>query len=83
MVCALLAELGPTGTVHMCVGVQESWTSNSTANVSATENNVKESLDLGNRKTNQEVRNLIEDSNLLLLNERVEVLIELLGSWVK
>ena len=65
------------------VGVQESWTSNSTANVSATENNVKESLDLGNRKTNQEVRNLIEDSNLLLLNERVEVLIELLGSWVK
>jgi hypothetical protein len=64
-------------------GVQESWTLNSTANASVTENNIKESLGLGNRKTSQQVRNLIEDSDLLLLNERVEVLINLLGSWVK
>jgi hypothetical protein len=65
------------------VGIQESWTLNSTANVSVTENNSKESLDLGNRKTNQEVRSLIEDSSLLLLNKRVEVLINLLNSWIK
>jgi hypothetical protein len=65
------------------VGIQEDWTLNSTANVSVTENNIKESLDLGNRKTSQEVRSLIEDSSLLLLNKRVEVLINLLDSWVK
>jgi hypothetical protein len=65
------------------VGVQESWALSSNASVSVTENDIKESLDLGNIKTNQEVRNLIEDSNLLLLNKRVEVLINLLGSWVK
>jgi len=64
-------------------GIQEGWNSNSTASVSVTEENTKESLDLGNRKTNQEVRKLIKDSNLLLLNKRVEVLIGLLGSWVK
>jgi len=65
------------------IGIQEGWTLNSTANVSVIENNIKESLDLGNRKTNQEVRSLIKDSELLLLNERVEVLINLLDSWIK
>ena len=65
------------------VGIQENWNSNSTANVSVTENDIKESLNLGNRKTNQEVRKLIQDSNLLLLNKRVEVLIGLLSGWVK
>ena len=65
------------------VGVQEGWTLGSTASVSVTEDDVKESLNLGNRKTNEEIRKIIEDSNLLLLNKRVEVLINLLGSWVK
>ena len=65
------------------VGIQEGWSLDSTASVSVTEQDTKESLNLGNRKTNQEVRKLIEDSNLLLLNKRVEVLIGLLGSWVK
>jgi hypothetical protein len=65
------------------VGVEKGWTLDSTANVSVTEDDVKESLNLENRKTNQEIRKLIEDSNLLLLNKRVEVLINLLGSWVK
>jgi hypothetical protein len=64
-------------------GVTKGWTEDSLANVSVTNNNVKESLDLGNRKTNQQVRNLIQDSNLLLLNDRVQILISLLGSWVK
>jgi hypothetical protein len=65
------------------VGVDKSWSLDSTANVSVTESNTEESLYLGNRKTNQEVRSLIEESELLLLNKRVEVLINLLGSWIK
>lgn len=64
-------------------GVARGWTEDSLANVSVTSNNVKESLDLGNKKTSQQVRNLIQDSNLLLLNDRVQVLIDLLGNWVK
>jgi len=67
----------------MSQGVIEGWTEDSLANISVTSNNIKESLDLGNKKTNQQVRNLIQDSNLLLLNDRVQVLIGLLGSWVK
>ena len=64
-------------------GVTQSWTEGSSANVSVTSNGIEESLNLGNRKTNQQVRTLIQDSNLLLLNDRVQVLITLLGSWVK
>ena len=64
-------------------GILEGWTDNSLANISVTSNNIKESLDLGNQKTSQQVRDLIQDSNLLLLNDRVQVLINLLGSWVK
>lgn len=65
------------------VGVIEGWAEDSIANVSVTNNNVKESLNLENRKTNSQVRNLIQDSNLLLLNDRVQVLIDLLGNWIK
>jgi hypothetical protein len=64
-------------------GVIKGWTEDSLANVSVTSNNIKESLDLGNKKTNQQVRDLIQNSNLLLLNNRVQVLINLLGNWVK
>jgi hypothetical protein len=64
-------------------GVTKGWTEDSLANISVTNNNIKESLDLGNKKTNQQVRDLIQDSNLLLLNDRVQILINLLGSWVK
>lgn len=64
-------------------GVTESWTEQSTAIISSTNSNITESLYLGNRKTNQEVRSIINDSNLLLLNDKVNILIELLGSWVK
>jgi hypothetical protein len=64
-------------------GVVEGWKEDSLASVSVTSNNIKESLNLGNKKTNQEIRTLIQDSNLLLLNDRVQVLITLLGNWVK
>lgn len=64
-------------------GYTEGWANNSTALVSTTENSVTQSLNLQTRKNSQEIKDLIEDSNLLLLNNRVDVLISLLGSWVK
>lgn len=64
-------------------GVIQGWTEDSLAEVSVTNNNITESLNLGNRKTNQQVKTLIQDSDLLLLNNKVQVLIDLLGSWVK
>ena len=64
-------------------GIATGWSEDSLASVSVTSNNIKESLDLGNKKTSQQVRDLIQDSNLLLLNDRVQVLINLLGNWVK
>ena len=65
------------------VGVTESWSLDSVATVSVTENNVSESLFLGNKKTNNEIQQLVNNSNLLLLNNRVQILINLLDSWVK
>ena len=65
------------------IGVTEGWSLSSVATVSVTENNVSESLFLGNRKTSQEVKKLIDDSNLLLLSSKVQTLTSLLGSWVK
>jgi len=64
-------------------GYTESWTNNSTATVSTTQNSVTESLNLQTRKNIKEIKDLIEDSNLLLLNNKVDILISLLGSWVK
>ena len=64
-------------------GIIESWTEDSSASISVTSNNIKESLNLGNKKTSQQVRNLIQDSSLLLLNDRVQILITLLGTWIK
>jgi hypothetical protein len=65
------------------IGVTESWSLDSVATVSVTENNASESLFLGNRKTNNEIEQLVNNSNLLLLNDRVQILINLLDSWVK
>ncbi len=64
-------------------GINSSWSSDSTSIVSVTNNNNAESLDLGNRKTKEEIRQLIKDSDLLLLNSKVDTLISLLGSWSK
>ena len=53
------------------------------ASVSVNKGNVTESLDFGNRKTANEIQQSIENSNLALLNSKVQTLISLLGSWVK
>jgi hypothetical protein len=47
-----------------------------------TENNV-ESISFDSRKTAQEIQDFVTNSNLLLLNSKVQTLISLLGSWVK
>ena len=59
------------------------YTDNTVASVIVTKNNITESLDLGNRKTNEEIIQNIQDSNLMLLNSKIQTLISLLGSWVK
>ena len=53
------------------------------ASVSVNKGNVTESLDFGSRKTANEIQQSIENSNLVLLNSKVQTLISLLGSWVK
>ena len=65
------------------VGAIEGWTLNSTANISVTKDNVSESLFLGTKKTSQETEEFVNNSNLLLLNSKVQKLISLLGSWIR
>jgi hypothetical protein len=60
-----------------------SWTENSSSTISVNKNNITESLDFNNRKTVNEVQQSIENSNLVLLNSKIQTLISLLGSWVK
>jgi hypothetical protein len=64
-------------------GINRGLSLDSTALVSVTNNGTEESLNLGNRKTEQEARQLIQDSNLLLLNSKVQTLISMLESWIK
>jgi|688.fasta_scaffold840003_2 hypothetical protein len=59
------------------------YTDNTVASVSVTKDNVVESLDLGTRKTNEQIVQKIQDFNLILLNSKIQTLISLLGSWVK
>lgn len=53
------------------------------AQVGVNKDNVTEFLEFETRKTNNEVTEIIQNSNLILLNSKIQVLISLLGSWVK
>ena len=64
-------------------GFVQGWTENSSALVSVNKDNVTESLDFSNRQTGVQVQESIQNSGLALLNSKVQVLISLLGSWVK
>ena len=64
-------------------GFNYGWTENSSALVSVNKDNVTESLDFSNRQTGVQVQESIQNSGLALLNSKVQVLISLLGSWVK
>ena len=56
---------------------------NTSATISVNKNNVTESLDFSNRKTGVQVQESIQNSGLALLNSKIQVLISLLGGWVK
>ena len=53
------------------------------ATVSVSADNIIESIFFENRKTNEEIIEISSNSNLLLLNSKIQTLISLLGSWVK
>jgi hypothetical protein len=56
---------------------------NTSATISVNKDNITESLDFNNRKTAIEIQQSVENSNLVLLNSKIQKLISLLGSWVK
>ena len=60
-----------------------SYLDNTFSTISVNKDNVTESLDFSNRKTSVEIQESIQNSGLALLNSKVQVLISLLGSWVK
>jgi hypothetical protein len=53
------------------------------ATVSVSADNSIQSIFFENRKTTQEIVEISSNSNLLLLNSKIQTLISLLGSWVK
>ena len=55
----------------------------SDAKISTNNNEIMQSIFFENRKTSEEILQISENSNLLLLNSKIQVLIALLGSWVK
>ena len=59
------------------------WTENSSATISVNKNNIVEFLEFDSRKTGNEIDQSVQNSDLALLNSKVQVLISLLGSWVK
>jgi hypothetical protein len=64
-------------------GFNYGWTENSSSTISVNKNNVTESLDFNNRQTEIQIQESIQNSGLALLNSKVQILISLLGSWVK
>jgi hypothetical protein len=59
------------------------YTENTSATISVNKNNNTESMGFDNRKTESQIQQSVQDSGLTLLNSKIQVLISLLGSWVK
>ena len=64
-------------------GFISGWTENSSAIISVNKDNITESVGFDSRKTENQIQQSVQDSGLTLLNSKVQVLISLLGSWVK
>ena len=64
-------------------GFVSGWAENSSATISVNKNNTTESIGFDSRKTENQIQQSVQDSGLALLNSKVQVLISLLGSWVK
>jgi hypothetical protein len=64
-------------------GFISKWTENSSATISVNKNNITESVGFDSRKTENQIQQSVQDSGLTLLNSKIQVLISLLGGWVK
>ena len=64
-------------------GFVYSYLDNTKATISVNKNNITESLDFNNRKNINEIQESVQNSNLVLLNYKIQTLISLLGGWVK
>jgi hypothetical protein len=53
------------------------------ATISVQSNNSVESISFDNRKTENEIRESAINSRLVLINQKIDTLVSLLGSWVK
>jgi hypothetical protein len=71
------------GNLFFSDGLTPTWHPESEATVSAGNNNISESLPLGNRKTSEEVTNIIIGSELSLLNSKIDTVLSLLTDWLK
>lgn len=56
---------------------------NTSATISVNKNNTTESIGFDSRKTENQVQQSVQNSGLALLNSKVQILISLLGGWVK
>ena len=64
-------------------GFSYSYLENTSSTISVNKNNVTESLGFNNRQTGTQIQEAVQNSGLALLNSKVQVLISLLGGWVK
>ena len=64
-------------------GFNYGYLENTSATISVNKNNVTESIGFDSRKTTNQIQESVQNSELTLLNSKVQVLISLLGSWVK
>jgi hypothetical protein len=64
-------------------GFSYGYLENTSSIISVNKNNITESLDFNNRQTEIEIQEFIQNSALTLLNSKVQILISLLGGWVK
>jgi|688.fasta_scaffold840162_1 hypothetical protein len=56
---------------------------NTSATISVITDDVTESVGFNSRKTENEIKEFVENSELVLLNSKIKILIALLGTWVK
>lgn len=64
-------------------GFSYGYLENTSATISVNKNNITQSMGFDSRKTANQIQESVQNSGLALLNSKVQVLISLLGNWVK
>ena len=59
------------------------YSENTKSTISVNKNNTTESINFDNRKTESQIQESVQNSGLALLSSKVQILISLLGGWVK